>query len=191
MNILSFDIGVGNFGVCAMTVQDHKPLQTWLENWCLAEARAVSSSVMIDRMLQRLHAWELLSTKEWQPHRIVIEQQLRGAHINLAMAYALYTWSRLTYPSVRVEFVRPSRKLTYWKTFLPDWQTLFPSDMDMNPTTYYGRKKLSVQIARTLLRDVYPNTLSEGATHPFWKEDGVCKKDDMADAFLQAFCAWD
>jgi hypothetical protein len=165
-NVLSIDVGSGNFAVCLLelpAIRLHK-----LENWRLGDAKALPASQLVDRMLAKLSAIQEV------PDVVLIEQQMRGAHVNLALAFGAYACLRTRFPQACVKFVKPANKFKDFAKFVP-W-----NEDVVVPVEYAKRKRLAVKLADTLLQDYCGTTL--GTLCP------DAKKDDVADAFLQAFC---
>lgn len=164
--VLSIDVGCGNFAVCMLELPSLK--LHFLQNWRLGDAKALPASQMIDRMLAKLGTITLL------PDVVLIEQQMRGAHVNLALAFGAYAYFRSKYPEASVKFVKPSLKFKGFAEFVP-W-----TDAVVVPVEYAKRKRLAVTLADALLKEYFNTCLQ-----------ALCpdtKRDDVADAFLQAFC---
>lgn len=166
MKVLSIDVGCGNFAVCSLELPALKLGR--LENWRLGDSKALPASQMVDRMLDRLK--ELAET----PDVVLIEQQMRGAHVNLALAFGAYAYFRTHCPLASVKFVKPSLKFKAFTKFVP-W-----NEEVVVPVEYAKRKRLAVKLCDTLLENYLETNLQTLC--------GEGKKDDLADAFLQAFC---
>ncbi len=152
-----------------------------LESWRLGDTKAMPASALIDRLLKNMEEWDLWSTG-WAPDVVLIEQQMRGAHINIALAFATYTCMKLRFPHAIVKFVRPGSKFTAFVKFiaLSDESVQKKLHDKSALLSYAKRKHLAVEVAESILRQQeQPNLQSHcpGA-----------KKDDLADAFLQSFC---
>ena len=179
-NVLSVDIGRGNYAVCALTLSSgpHSVEVKRVELWRLGETKAMPASRLIDRLLDLFHNWDFWTMNaDWVPSTVLIEQQVRGAHINLALAFATYTYFSVKFPTTTtVKFVSPSLKFKGFRNFV------LPPQHERKCTnlTYAQRKKLAVELAEHVLEqtgNLPLCTLCPGA-----------KKDDIADAFLQSFC---
>lgn len=166
--VLSIDVGCGNFAVCLLELPAIR-LRT-LENWRLGDSKALPASQMVDRMLSKL------DSLEETPDVVLIEQQMRGAHVNLALAFGAYTFSRIRFPKAEVRFVKPLCKFKGFANFV----SIGEGDGVTVPVEYAKRKRLAVKLADSILKE-HMNTSLET----------LCpdsKRDDVADAFLQAFC---
>lgn len=164
--VLSIDVGSGNFAVCLLELPAIR--LHYLENWRLGDAKALPASQIVDRMLAKLSQIQDI------PDVVLIEQQMRGAHVNLALAFGAYACLRTRFPQASVRFVKPANKFKGFAKFVP-W-----NEDVLVPVEYAKRKRLAVKLADTLLQEHCGTTL--GTLCP----DG--KRDDVADAFLQAFC---
>ncbi len=164
--VLSIDVGSGNFAVCFLELPAIH--LRYLENWRLGDAKALPASQLVDRMLEKLCALHDI------PDVVLIEQQMRGAHVNLALAFGAYACLRTRFPAATVKFIKPLLKFQGFAKFVP-W-----NEEVIVPPEYAKRKRLAVKLADTLLQEHCGTTL--GTVCP----DG--KRDDAADAFLQAFC---
>jgi hypothetical protein len=136
----------------------------------------VPASQLVDRLLERLRNWDVW--EHWTPDVVLIEQQMRGAHINLALAFATYAHFRTRFPATAttVRFVPPSLKFSAHAKFVAN------VDVGPVPTDYRKRKRFAVKLAQDILaaKGLPPlETLCPSAG---------AKKDDVADAFLQCFC---
>lgn len=179
-NVLSIDVGKANYALCAADIDTSHVLVKRLECWRLGDTKAMPASQLIDTLVQNFQEWDLL--QEFTPNVVLIEQQIRGAHINLALAFATYTYMKTRFPTAIVKFVRPANKFKAFATFV----TLSQEDqvilnMSSKATSdYVKRKRLAVKLTEIILQKTQQpdlQTLCPGA-----------KKDDLADAFLQAFC---
>lgn len=170
-NVLSIDVGSGNFAVCAMVLPEIRLVR--LENWRLGDSKANPASQLIDRLLEKFMSWQGWEEGTWTPDVVLIEQQMRGAHANLALAFAAYTYLKTRFPRACVKFVKPASKFKAFSKFVPIAEVAVPVE-------YAKRKRLAVKIADTILNDVLGTSL--GTLCP------DAKRDDLADAFLQSFC---
>lgn len=167
--VLSIDIGLSNYSLCALELPSIQV--TTLELWNLGDSKVVPASQLIDRLLGKIQAWELWKT--WTPDTVLIEQQIRGAHINLALAFSTYTAMKMKFPGALVKFVTPMAKFKGYQSYL----TLAEAKADI-PKDYTGRKRHSVYLAKKILQQTFQD---------HWLESRA-KLDDLADSFLQAFC---
>ncbi len=187
-NIVSIDIGEKHYAICALDLTREPSTSirlVYLNTLTLGLPQACPVSGRIDRLVQIWNTMEFLKT--WQPDTILIEQQMQRAYANSALSFATYTWFHMRYPTAMVRFVKPSFKLTSWKQYVPE-VALQASLLDLetqskSPSGYYARKKLAILLADLLLEHFGIPNLAHYAT--------ACggKKDDLADAFLQAFCS--
>ena len=177
-SVLSIDIGVKNFALCAIDLP--AVVVRTLESWDLGDTKALPTSAIVDRLLCCFHEWEFLHT--WSPGLVLIEQQIRGAYVNLALAYSAYTYMKTRFPDATVKFVAPMAKFKAYETHIE----LNDAEIDKKKkdktsfSTYTKRKRLAVDIAEAVLSHMGQPCLST-----------ICpdvKKDDLADAFLQSFC---
>jgi len=176
--VLSIDIGKGNYALCAVSLPEVHVQR--LECWRLGETKATPASQLIDRLLDHFKDWDLWSTG-WSPDVVLIEQQVRGAHINLALAFATYAHMKTRFPRATVRFVKPASKFKAFSKIvsLTD-QVLCARVQNMASLTYAKRKRLAVDIAEAILREKKQPDLTLHCPGT--------KKDDLADAFLQSFC---
>lgn len=164
--VLSIDVGCGNFAVCLLELPAMR--LGFLENWRLGDAKALPASQIVDRMLSKL------ASIQQTPDVVLIEQQMRGAHVNLAMAFAAYAHFRTRFPGKVVKFVKPVSKFKGFAKFASIGEPVTV------PIQYAKRKRLAVALADSILQSHMGTSLQ-----------AVCpdsKQDDVADAFLQAFC---
>ena len=207
LKVVSIDVGASNYGVCACTMaetdggaDDAGPVSLTivrLESWFLGDRKAVPASFLVDRVLEQWQQWTLWQQQQeprggaWQPDRVVIEQQMRGAHVNLALAFATYAYFKLQHPAATVKFVPPAAKFKAYRKAFPGIAQAFPDAAA--PSAYHSRKRRAVAIADAILRETnQPSLLSFGGQNQNHDQDQVSssiKKDDLADALLQAFCA--
>lgn len=169
-NVISIDVGSGNFAICAMVLPEIRLLK--LESWRLGDSKAAPASQLIDRLLEKFNRWDAWDDG-WTPDVILIEQQMRGAHANLALAFAAYTYLKTRFPRASAKFVKPASKFKAFSKFVPLSEVAVPVE-------YAKRKRLAVKLTETILKDVLD--LSLGDLCP------GAKRDDLADAFLQSFC---
>lgn len=175
-HVLSIDVGVRNYAVCAVNIDETTFEVLRLQTWDLGDAKAVPASQLIDRLLQRFEQWEFL--RSWAPEMVVVEQQLRGAHLNMALGFATYTWARTRGYTTR--FVRPLTKFRAWKRFPIDNDTRsLGTRISTPPKAYRERKRLSIDLCQALLEHTGQPLLS------VWCSAST-KQDDLADALLQA-----
>lgn len=207
LKVVSIDVGASNYGVCACTMAgtagtDAGPVSfdiVRLESWCLGDRKAVPASFLVDRVLEQWQQWTLWQEQQsphgvWRPDRVVIEQQMRGAHVNLALAFATYAYFKLHHPAATVKFVPPAAKFKAYRKAFPGIAQAFPDAS--TPSAYHSRKRRAVAIADAILRGTnQPSLLSFGSQPQTQDQDpdhvssSSIKKDDLADALLQAFCA--
>lgn len=174
--VLSIDIGRGNYALCVMTLPTMHVER--IESWRLGENKATPASQLIDRLLDHVAKWDLWKTG-WIPDVVLIEQQVRAAHINLALAFATYAHMKTRFPEARVKFVPPMSKFKAYAKFVT-----LPASMQLQqggmPLSYAKRKSLAVDIAESILRETQQPALQVHCPG--------AKKDDLADALLQSFC---
>jgi hypothetical protein len=187
LRVLSIDVGSGNYALCALTLAGASSefALDRLECWRLGDPKATPASGLLDRLLQRFQTWDLWTEGDWRPDRVLIEQQMRAAHANVALAFGTYAMLRTLCPNAEVRFVRPSRKFNGFREMLPALALPPPppptTTTAASPrTTHQGRKRLAVSLAEAILAQSGHPSLA--TTCPGQK------KDDLADAFLQAFC---
>lgn len=171
--VLSIDVGATHYAVCAVTFQGGGTLQPcidYLDSWYLGDVKAVPASRLVDRLVERMTGWEFLQTT-WQggPSTILIEQQMRGAHVNVALAFSTYSLFRVLFPSAETRFVPPLAKFTVAS------QTY----EEAVPKGYQARKRFAIKTANRILQDLGLSSLADRCPGQ--------KQDDLADAFLQAF----
>lgn len=171
--VLSIDIGCEHYALCLARLPQLRV--DCLVRWRLGDPRASPASQLIDRLLDHFQQWEALS--HLAPDVVLIEQQMRGAHVNLALAFATYAHLKTRLPKARVRFVKPSDKFAAYRAFVDGVATREV------PTAYAKRKRFAVQLAQDVLRAKGLPPLE--ALCP----EAGAKKDDVADAFLQCFCA--
>lgn len=177
-SILSIDIGAANFAVCAIDMP--AVVVRNLECWNLGNIKAIPTTAILDRLLRCFQEWNFLKT--WVPDVVLIEQQIRGAHVNLALAFSTYTYMKTRFPSAVVKFVTPMAKFTGYTAHieLKDAVILEKIKDKASSSTYAKRKKHAVDIANAILLETKQPDLQSHCP-------GL-KQDDLADAFLQAFC---
>ncbi len=169
-SVLSIDIGLSNYSLCALELPTIQVVV--LDLWNLGDSKVVPASQLIDRLLAKIQAYELWES--WTPTVVLIEQQIRGAHINLALAFSTYTAMKVRFPHATVRFVAPMAKFKGYESYL----TLTDANPKGIPKDYAGRKRHSVHLAKNILQQTFQDQ---------WLESRA-KLDDLADAFLQAFC---
>ena len=181
MNVLSFDIGVSNFAVCALRVYNKEDKKGFdvirLQVWNLGNQRAVPAYQFVDRLIEHIHAWELLESG-WMPDKILIEQQVKGAHMNVALAFSAYALCKIEFPHACTRFVHPLEKLKGFKRYID-----LPGELgqiEKLPNDYKGRKRLAIVLAEEILKSAGHDAL--------YKQCPGFKQDDIADALLQSFC---
>jgi len=174
--VLSVDIGRTHYALCCldMTRADSKVTLVDLRLVKLGDSSAVPLTTLVDRMICILEEYPPFAEKS--PDCVLIEQQMRAAPKNLALAFATYTYFRAR--GVLVKMVRPSQKFEGWRTWCP---ALEMPRADHSKQSYYQRKKASVSLAQAVLDHLGMPLLE---THV---ADGH-KLDDVADSFLQALC---
>jgi hypothetical protein len=177
MRVLSVDVGTVNYAMCACTLPDVQVLH--MESWRLGDMKAAPASFLVDRMLERWDTW-CLANSGWEPECVVIEQQMRGAHANLALAFSTYTYMRVRFPRSRIKFVGPAAKFKGYRKVLGSVAATFP---DVPPAGYSARKRMAVAIADAILVSFNQPRLAT------FCRDTDKKQDDIGDAFLQSFCA--
>ena len=177
-SILSIDIGATNFAVCAVDMPT--VVVRNLECWNLGNIKAIPTTAILDRLLRCFQECNFLKT--WVPDVVLIEQQIRGAHVNLALAFSTYTYMKTRFPSAIVKFVTPMAKFTGYTAHidLKDAEILGKIKDKASSSTYAKRKKHAVDIANAILLQTNQPDLQSHCP-------GL-KQDDLADAFLQAFC---
>lgn len=178
-SVLSIDIGVQNFALCAVDMP--AVVVRKLEGWNLGNTKALPTSAIVDRLLRRFEDWDFFQG-EWVPEVVLIEQQVRGAHVNLALAFSTYTYMKGRFPSATVKFVNPMTKFTGYSAHivLEDADIVRKTQDKASLSTYSKRKKHAVDVAHAILVQTQQPSLQ---SHCPGK-----KQDDVADAFLQAFC---
>lgn len=177
-SILSVDIGATNFAVCAVEIPT--VVVQKLECWNLGNIKALPTTGIVDRLLRCFQDWDFLKT--WAPDVVLIEQQIRGAYVNIALAFSTYTYMKSRFPDAIVKFVTPMAKFTGYiaHIVLEDADILKKTKDKTSVSTYAKRKKHAVDIAHAILLQRNQPSLQ---SHCPGK-----KQDDLADAFLQAFC---
>ena len=173
MKVLSVDVGCGHYAVCCATLPDVDV--ACLDCWRLGDTKSMPASRIVDRLLERFRDWSFL--ERWSPDVVLIEQQMRGAHINLALAFATYTYFRTRWPDRVVRFVKPSLKLQAFANFVQG------VEVQAVPSDYARRKRYAVKLAQDILKAKGLPSLE------MLCPSAASKKDDLADAFLQCFCA--
>jgi hypothetical protein len=175
--VLSVDVGTANYAICACTFSP-MPTLVLVDIWRLGDTKAVSASSLVDRLIERWQSCSLFS-QGWVPDTVVIEQQMRGAHINLALAFSTYAFFKTRYPDTNTKFVNPLAKFkAYRKTQLE----VAPRFTETPPRSYLARKREAVAIADAILAKHNERSLASFCEGKPWK------LDDIADAFLQTFC---
>lgn len=178
MRVLSVDIGSCHYGICAVELADEQiPVLLDLRVVSLGDRGSVSTGGLVERLVRFYQTdYQLLQTG-WAPDVVLIEQQMRAAPNNLALAFATMTFFLTRYgsPPCRVRWVRPTQKFTAYRKYWPSVEA--PPDRQ----TYQQRKKASVLLANTILDLMGMPSLH---LHPGCED----KQDDAADALLQAFC---
>lgn len=156
-----------------------------MQLWKLGETKATPASQLVDRLIDKFTKWDFWEeSHEWTPTVVVIEQQVRGAHVNLALAFATYAYFKTRFQAAVVKFVHPSLKFKGFANYVTLQGQSLELAKSTTTLTYTKRKRLAVELAEVLLEQTgHPPlatlcTLLPGA-----------KKDDIADAFLQSFCA--
>ena len=180
-HVLSIDVGKGNYAICATTFDDsHKFVRVQrLESWCIGDTKATPASGLIDRLLAKFQQWEYVET----PDVVLIEQQMRGAHINLALAFASYTYFKTRFPNATVKFVPPGNKFKFYEKYVTFEDPLLVAELSSvkTPLDYTQRKRYAVKLAEAILKETHQPNLGTFT-------DNKKKMDDIADAFLQSFC---
>lgn len=180
--VLSIDIGRGNYAVCALNLSPETVAVQRLELWRLGETKASPASQLIDRLLDKFRSWN--QTQTWAPTAVLIEQQVRGAHINLALAFATYTYFKTAFPTAVVKFVHPTVKFKGYANYVTLSEIDSLEIAKHTNLSYTKRKRFAVDLAEMVLKHTGHEPLATLCT--------LCpgaKKDDLADAFLQSFCA--
>ena len=85
---------------------------------------------------------------------VLIEQQIRGAHINLALAFSTYTAMKVRFPHATVRFVAPIAKFKGYESYLTF------TEFYLNFAHAYFHLKDSVQLA-TLLKKAWAQALHD------------------------------
>ena len=186
--VLSIDVGSGNYALCAITFAEVGAFSVdRLECWRLGDPKATPASGLLDRLMERFRAWDLWTEGGWRPDKILIEQQVRGAHANMALAFGTYAMLRTLCPHAEARFVRPASKFNGFRERLPEQLLLALPPLLLNPppsnnavSTHQGRKRLATSLAEAILAQTGHPPLATFCPGQ--------KKDDLADAFLQAFC---
>lgn len=181
--VLSIDIGRGNYAICATEFTPTSFVQILrLETWCIGNTKATPASGLIDRLLVKFQEWDFLESNNPAPHVVLIEQQMRGAHINLALAFASYTYFKTRLPqTTTVKFVPPSNKFKSYTKYVKLQDPLLVDEIV--PVDYTKRKRFAVKLAQAILKETHQPLLQTFCLNPDQK-----KLDDLADAFLQSFC---
>lgn len=177
--VLSIDVGKGNYALCVSEFQDGRFVQiTCLESWCIGDTKATPASGLIDRLLVKFQQWKYVET----PDVVLIEQQMRGAHINLALAFASYAYFKTRLPNANVKFVPPGNKFKCYEKFIKLQDPLLLVELSAKtPLDYTQRKRYAVKLAEAILKETHQPKLATFT-------DNKKKMDDLADAFLQSFC---
>ena len=170
--VLSIDVGANHYALCALSISNSStPTIQALESWNLGNVQAVPASRLVDRMMERFAKWSVLET--FRPTHVLIEQQMRGAHVNIALGFATYSFLKVLFPQADTRFVRPLAKFATSQT-----KPLLTNNPI--PKGYQQRKRFTVRIAERVLMECGLPSLCEMCPE--------VKKDDIADAFLQALC---
>jgi len=179
-SVLSIDIGVSNFAICALELPT--VVVRSMECWNLGNTKAVPTSAIVDRLLEIFNTTCKCFQMGWVPDIVLIEQQVRGAHVNLALGFSTYAYMKTRFPDATVKFVPPSAKFTGYANFIDITDdTIIQKLQDKASfSTYTKRKRLAIEISEVLLRQMHQPSLQTLCP-------GI-KQDDLADAFLQAFC---
>ena len=136
---LGIDIAHSQVAVCCVDLSSKTLLHSVRLD--LGECRAVSTSVLVDRLLVLLGEIVLC------PDEVVIEQQSRSAPLSIALSYAAYAYYRLK--GVGVTMVSADEKFTAWKKHVS-----LRGEEEEIPTNYHQRRRyaarLSQQVAQSL-----------------------------------------
>jgi hypothetical protein len=180
-HVLSIDVGKGNYALCVSKFQNAQFVNiTCLESWCIGDTKATPASGLIDRLLTKCKEWHVLQNHT--PNVVLIEQQMRGAHINLALAFASYAYFNTRFPHAKVKFVPPANKFKFYEKYVTIQDPSFLAELSAKtPLDYTQRKRYAVKLAQAILKETQQPNLETFT-------DNKKKMDDLADAFLQSFC---
>lgn len=180
-HVLSIDVGKGNYAICATQFNESQFVKiTCLESWCIGDTKAAPASGLVDRLLVKFEQWDYFLTST--PDVVLIEQQMRGAHINLALAFASYTYFKTRFPKAKVKFVPPGNKFKFYEKYVTLKDPLLLAELSAKtPLDYTQRKRYAIKLAQAILKETHQPELQS-----FCPEK--TKMDDLADAFLQSFC---
>lgn len=157
MIIASFDVGEKNFAyiVCNISIVKEELIDMRLVN--IKSNSKQSVQISCERIMHELQS------RNWSDcNYILIERQVKNNVRARLIAQHVWTWFRVSYPTIPVEYVQPQLKTLGFK---------FP--------TYWYRKQWAVN--ETLKR-------LEGSKFLSTFKD-LRKKDDVADAYMQMI-AW-
>jgi hypothetical protein len=152
---LSIDVGIKNL---AYIVYD-KDIVEWKVIELCDKTQNASKMNMIDLGKKLFEALEGL---KHPIEHIIIENQIGQNAIRMKMLQGMITFYFISKRMNQIHYWNAGNKL---KRFIKE------------KTTYSQRKKLSIQITRDIVTQVFPSQLNYFITHK--------KKDDLADCFLQ------
>lgn len=181
VHVLSIDVGRGNYAICATQFEESRFVKiTCLESWCIGDTKALPASGLVDRLLKKCQEWHFF--RSHTPNIVLIEQQMRGAHINLALAFASYTYFKTRFPNAKVKFVPPGNKFKGYEKYVTLQDPLILAELSAKtPLDYTQRKRYAVKLAQAILKETQQPNLETFTANKK-------KMDDLADAFLQSFC---
>ena len=181
-SVLSYDVGTRNLASCAVGADG--AIRAWSVDDVLAEAgclardcRKVPLERLVGHLLAYLHRREA-SYRELGPFVVAVEQQPSSRFCpntkTKVLSHVLQAYFTLAFPDARVVFVNPKvpkRHLT---------EAAEIKKIKSSSKRYSLTKKLAVTETRRLLQSA-----AGGGEWAAWFETQK-KKDDLADAYLQA-----
>ena len=182
IHLLSFDIGIVNFAWCYLIVNKEQK-QVHFHSAGVENIHPNKSTRSYANICISLVRWlkgpnSPLTLSRLQDCVIVCEQQVGRAILNRVLSMALLTWCHAMCDKVKFVFVGSIPKFA----LLPS--RYFPPTLDpkfIKQDNYKQRKNASVVLMHHLASTV--STL-QGVMQI---SDGLKKKDDLGDAFVQAF----
>lgn len=170
MRVISIDPGTKNLAVCAVDFVGEEPPK--IAAWATTALDGSDAAGVASTMARLFGGGDDAGLADLRPEVVIEKQPPKNAKMRTLQCYAEMYW--VLRGAVRV-VVQDARAKLNWAATTRHWPT-----REIPTWSYSERKKLSVEVARSWL--------AAGADEGPWREafEASKKKDDLADALLQA-----